>query len=56
MNLEKRIFIICPVRGMQEPKHPGSVKKKLGWLSLAEKSLAKIWDTKKDDKTWEKYI
>ena len=27
-------------------------KEKIGWLALAEKSMAKIWDNKKDDATW----
>jgi len=31
-------------------------KEKYGWLVLAEKSLAKMWDNKKDDETWSKYI
>lgn len=30
-------------------------KERLGWLMLAEKSLAKIWDNPKDDETWSKY-
>ncbi len=28
----------------------------LGWLALAENSLKKIWDNKKDDETWGKYL
>ena len=31
-------------------------KEKIGWLLLAEKNLSKIWDNKKDDKTWKKYL
>lgn len=31
-------------------------KEKIGWLLLAEKSLSKIWDNKKDDETWKKYL
>ena len=31
-------------------------KEKYGWLVLAEKSLAKIWDNKKDDEVWSKYL
>ncbi len=27
-----------------------------GWLALAEKSLKKVWDNKKDDETWGKYL
>ncbi|MBS3138582.1 ribbon-helix-helix protein, CopG family [Candidatus Woesearchaeota archaeon] len=31
-------------------------KEKIGWLALAEKSMAKIWDNKKDDETWNAYL
>ena len=27
-----------------------------GWLGLAEKSLAKIWDNPEDDVVWSKYL
>ncbi len=31
-------------------------KEKIGWLILAEKSMIKMWNNKKDDKIWEKYL
>jgi len=31
-------------------------KEKIGWMILAEKSLNKIWDNKKDDEVWGKYL
>ena len=31
-------------------------KEKMGWLSLAERSLKDIWDNEKDDKEWSKYL
>lgn len=31
-------------------------KEKIGWMILAEKSLNKIWDNKKDDAVWGKYL
>jgi len=31
-------------------------KEKLGWLALAEKSLAKVWDNEKDEEVWKKYL
>lgn len=31
-------------------------KEKYGWLILAEKSLTKMWDNKKDDEIWNKYL
>ena len=31
-------------------------KEKMGWLILAEKSMKKIWENKKDDETWSKYL
>jgi len=31
-------------------------KENIGWMILAEKSLAKIWNNKKDDEIWSKYL
>jgi metal-responsive CopG/Arc/MetJ family transcriptional regulator len=31
-------------------------KEKAGFLILAEGSMKKIWDNKKDDETWSKYL
>ncbi len=31
-------------------------KEKIGWLIVAEKSMKKIWDNKKDEEVWEKYL
>ena len=31
-------------------------KEKIGWMILAEKSMNKLWDNKKDDETWSKYL
>lgn len=31
-------------------------KEKIGWLILAEKSMEKIWNNKKDDEIWSKYV
>ena len=31
-------------------------KEKMGWIALAEKSMNKIWDNKKDDKVWSEYL
>ena len=31
-------------------------KEKIGWMMLAQKSMEKIWDNKKDDEVWSKYI
>ncbi|MBU3906945.1 MAG: ribbon-helix-helix domain-containing protein [Nanoarchaeota archaeon] len=31
-------------------------KEKIGWMILAEKSLNKIWDNKKDNEVWGKYL
>ena len=32
-----------------------TIKEKQGWLALAEQSLKKIWDNKKDDEVWSTY-
>ncbi len=31
-------------------------KEKIGWLAVAEKSMQKIWDNEKDEKTWGRYL
>ena len=31
-------------------------KEKYDWLILAEKSMKKIWNNKKDKKIWNKYL
>lgn len=31
-------------------------KEKIGWLVIAEKSMKKLWDNKKDEKIWNKYL
>jgi len=31
-------------------------KEKIGWMILAKKFMRKIWDNKKDDEVWSKYL
>ena len=31
-------------------------KEESGWLALAEQSLSSIWDNKKDEKVWSRYL
>lgn len=31
-------------------------KEKIGWFILAEQSMKKIWDNKKDNEVWSKYL
>ena len=31
-------------------------KEKLGWLKLAEESMAKVWDNPQDDEIWSTYL
>jgi metal-responsive CopG/Arc/MetJ family transcriptional regulator len=31
-------------------------KEKIGWMIIAEKSMRDIWDNKKDDEVWSKYL
>ncbi|HLC50637.1 MAG TPA: AbrB/MazE/SpoVT family DNA-binding domain-containing protein [Candidatus Nanoarchaeia archaeon] len=31
-------------------------KEEIGWLALAEKSLSDVWDNKKDDEVWGRYL
>tara|TARA_Y100000310_G_C20585868_1_gene765370 strand:- start:777 stop:1004 length:228 start_codon:yes stop_codon:yes gene_type:complete len=44
------------IRHLIMEKLDSSKKEKIGWLVLAEKSMKKIWDNKKDDETWSKYL
>lgn len=30
-------------------------REKVGWLAVAEKSVEKVWNNKKDDEVWSKY-
>ena len=40
----------------KELKKTAVKRKKDGWLALAEKSMAKIWDNCKDEKIWGQYL
>jgi Arc/MetJ-type ribon-helix-helix transcriptional regulator len=31
-------------------------KEKIGWMVLAEKSMNKLWNNKKDDEIWSRYL
>lgn len=31
-------------------------REKIGWLAVAEKSMEKIWNNKKDEKVWGGYL
>ena len=32
------------------------IKEEKGWLALAEQSLSRIWNNKKDEKVWSRYL
>jgi metal-responsive CopG/Arc/MetJ family transcriptional regulator len=44
------------IRNLIRNKLEQSTKEKQGWLALAELSLKKVWDNKKDDETWSQYL
>lgn len=44
------------IRNLIMEKMERSQKEKLGWLALAEKSLDKVWDNRKDERVWGKYL
>lgn len=44
------------IRNLIMEKLEKNKKEKAGWLILAEKSMNKIWDNKKDDEVWAKYL
>ena len=33
-----------------------SKKERISWMIMAQKSMEKIWDNKKDDEVWSKYV
>ncbi len=44
------------IRNLILEKLDKTKKEKIGWMILAEKSMKKIWDNKKDDEVWSKYL
>ena len=44
------------IRNLIREKMEDIKKEKYGWLILAEKSMAKIWNNEKDEETWSKYL
>ena len=44
------------IRNLIMEKLEKNKKEKIGWMILAEKSMNKIWDNKKDDEVWSRYL
>ena len=44
------------IRNLIIEKLDRNKKEKIGWMILAEKSMNKMWDNKKDDEIWSKYL
>ncbi len=44
------------IRNLIKERMKDEEKEKVGWLILAEKSMKKMWDNKKDDEVWSKYL
>lgn len=44
------------IRNLIMDKLDRNKKEKIGWMILAEKSMNKLWDNKKDDEVWGKYL
>ena len=44
------------IRNLIMEKLDRTKKEKIGWMILAEKSMRKMWDNKKDDEIWNKYL
>ena len=44
------------LRHLIREKMEDAVKEKQGWLALAEQSLKKMWDNKRDDEIWSSYV
>ncbi len=44
------------IRNLIMEKIESSKKEKIGWMVLGEKSMEKIWNNKRDDEIWSKYL
>ena len=44
------------IRNLIIEKLDRTKKEKIGWMVIAEKSMEKIWNNKKDEKIWSKYL
>ena len=44
------------IRNLIMDKMDKTKKEKIGWMILAEKSLNKMWNNKKDEEVWAKYL
>ena len=44
------------IRHLIMEKLDRSKKEKIGWMVLAKKSISKLWNNKKDEDAWSKYI
>ena len=44
------------IRNLIMEKLDKTKKEKIGWMILAEKSLNKMWNNKKDEEVWAKYL
>ena len=44
------------IRNLIMEKLDRTKKEKIGWMILAEKTMRKTWDNKKDNETWSKYL
>ena len=44
------------IRNLIIEKLDRTKKEKIGWMILAEKSMSKLWNNKKDERVWSKYL
>ena len=44
------------IRNLIMERLDSNKKEKIGWMIIAEKSMKKMWDNKKDDDVWGKYL
>ena len=56
--VKKRYYISKSefIRSLIMEKMEDTQKEKHGWLVLAEKSLERLWNNKKDEGVWSKYL
>jgi len=53
---ENKLILESEKTFMEELRTIEKEKEMVGWLALAEQSMAKLWDNPKDEKVWQRYL
>jgi AbrB family looped-hinge helix DNA binding protein len=52
----KKLILEAENHFLEDIETKYEMQEKLRWMMVAEKSLTKFWNNKKDDETWSKYL